>query len=128
MRESRQGESPPTSRPTGVMEMDVPSFAERMRRPQALDRGPVDEAAETEIEEGAQLDELVHAHLALPAQDVPEPLSVHVDTTSKLGHPDASFLPLRLYEVGGFLTISYKHEARFLRSKATLPGQVTPRP
>lgn len=55
----------------GAMEMYVSSFAERLRRVQALDRGPVNEATETEIEEGAQLDELFHAHLALPVQDVP---------------------------------------------------------
>lgn len=45
--------SPPTSWPTGTMGMGVPSFAERLRRAQALDRGPVDEAAEAEAEEGA---------------------------------------------------------------------------
>ena len=86
MRESRQRESPPTLWPTGMMGMDVPSFMERLRRAQALDGGSVDEAAEAEIEEGAQLDELLHAHLALSVQDVPQPLSIHADTTSKLGY------------------------------------------
>lgn len=89
--------------------MDVLSFAEWLRRAQVLDRGSVDETAEPEVEESAQLDELLHAHLALPVQDVPEPLSVNADATSKLGHTNASFLPFRLYEVGGFSTIYYKH-------------------
>lgn len=82
--QSRQRDSPPTSWPTGVMEMGVLSFTERLRRLQAFDRCLVDEAAEPKIEEGAQLDKLVHAHLALPVQDVPEPLPVHTDTTSEL--------------------------------------------
>lgn len=107
--ESGQRESPPTSWPTGMIGMDVLSFAEWLRRAQAFNRGSVDEAAEPEIEEGAQLDELLHAHLALPMQDVPQPLSVNADTTSKLGYADASFLPFRLYEVDGFSTIYCKH-------------------
>lgn len=107
--ENKQRESPPTSWLTGMTGMDVLSFTEWLRRAQAFDRGSVDEAAEAEVEEGAQLDELLHAHLALPVQDVPEPLSVNADTTRKLGHTDASFLPFRLYEVGGFSTIYYKH-------------------
>ena len=107
--ESGQRESPPTSWPTGMMGMDVLSFAEWLRRAQAFGRGLVDEAAKPEIEEGAQLDELLHAHLALAVQDVPEPLSVHADATREPGHADAAFLPLRLYEVGGFSTIYCKH-------------------
>jgi hypothetical protein len=89
--------------------MDVLSFAEWLRRAQAFDRGLVDETAEPEIEERAQLDELVHSHLALPVQDVSQPLSVNADATSKLGHSDALFLPFRLYEVDGFSAIDYKH-------------------
>ena len=69
-----------------MMSMGAPSFAERLRRSQAFDRGSVDEAAEPEVEESAQLDELLHAHLALPVQDVPEPLSVHADATRELGY------------------------------------------
>lgn len=44
--ENKQRESPPIRRPTGVMGMDAPSFAERSRRTQAFDCGSVDEAAE----------------------------------------------------------------------------------
>ena len=85
MTQSGQRESPPNSWPTDMMGMDVPSLAEWLRRAQAFDRGPVDEAAEPEIEERAQLDKLLHAHLALPVQDVPQPLCVHADATCELG-------------------------------------------
>lgn len=94
---SKQAESPSTSWPTGMIGMDALSFAEWLRRAQAFDRGSVDEAAEAEVEEGAQLDELLHAHLALPVQNVPEPLPIHADATCELGHSDAPFLPFRLY-------------------------------
>lgn len=107
--DSGRKKSPPTSWLTGMTGMEVLSFAEWLRRAQAFDCGSVDEAAEAEVEEGAQLDELLHAHFALPVQDVPEPLSVNADTARKLGHTDASLLPFRLYEVGGFSTIYYKH-------------------
>ena len=76
------------------MGMDAPSFVERLRRAQTFDRGSVDEAAEAQVEEGAQLDELFHAHLALPVRDVSEPLSVRADATCEFGHPDASFVAL----------------------------------
>ena len=65
------------------MEMDEPSFAERLRR----------------------------------AQNVPGPLSIHVDATCELGHTDASLLPFRLYEVGGLLTIYHAHWIRLLQQK-----------
>ena len=84
------------------MGMDVLSFAEWVRRAQAFDRGLVDEAAEPEIEERAQLDELLHSHLALPVQDVPEPLSVNTDATRKLGDAYSSLFPRG---------INYAHDA-----------------
>lgn len=84
--QSRQRESPPTSWPMGTMGMGAPSSAKQLRRTQAFDRGLFDEATETEVEERAQLDELLHAHLALPVQDVPEPLSVYADATCELGY------------------------------------------
>lgn len=60
------------------------------RRAQSLDGCPVDEAAHPEVEESAQLDELVHAHLTLPVQHVPEPLTIHADAACKLRDADAS--------------------------------------
>lgn len=64
--QERQRESPPTGWPTGVMGMDARSLVVWLRGAQPLDGSLVDEAAETKVEEGAQLDELVHPHLALP--------------------------------------------------------------
>ena len=112
--ESGQRESPPTSWPTGVMEMSVLSFAERLRRAQAFDRGLVDEAAEPEIEERAQLDELLHAHLALPMQDIPEPLSVHADATSKLGcaYPAISSQILNMFDNSSLVDMYVIRRAR----------------
>lgn len=65
-------------------------LAARMRGAQFLDGGPVDETAEPEVEEGAQLYELVDAHLALAVEHVPEPLTVNADPTSQLGYADSS--------------------------------------
>ena len=96
VRENKQRESPPTSWPTGTMGMDVPSFTERLRRAQAFNRGSVDKAAETEVEERAQFDELLHAHLALPVQDVPQPLFVHANAASKLGYANSAATPSML--------------------------------
>lgn len=64
-------------------------LAVRMRGAQFLDGSPVDEAAEPEVEEGTQLYKLVDAHLALPVEHVPEPLTVDADPTSQLGYADA---------------------------------------
>ena len=99
-----RGESPSTVWPTGLTEMDVPPFAEWLRRAQTFDRGPVDEAAEAQIEEGVQLDELVHAHLALPIQHVSEPFTVSSDAPCELGDADAPLLSLRLNENGNLST------------------------
>lgn len=49
------------------------SLVVRLRGAQPLDGYSVDEAVEGQVEESAKLDELVGAHLALPAQDMPEP-------------------------------------------------------
>ena len=89
------------------MGMDVPSFTERLRRAQAFNRGSVDKATETEVEERAQPDELLHAHLALPVQDVPEPLSIHADTTSKLGnaYPAISSQALHMLDDDSYVDI-----------------------
>lgn len=67
-------------------------LAMRLRGAQVLDGGPVDEAAEPEVEEGTQLDELVDAHLALAVEHVPEPLPVNSDPASQLGYADSSLV------------------------------------
>ena len=96
--DSGRKKSPPTSWLTGMTGVDAPSFAERLRRAQSFDRGPVDEAAEAQVEEGAQLDELVHAHLALTVQDVPEPLPVHADAARQFGARESSQLPCAIHD------------------------------
>lgn len=85
---------------------------------QPLDSRPVDEAAQPEIEEGAQLDELVHAHLALPVQDMPEPLAIHADAACEFGYPDASVLSLRLNEGGYLPTYCYGHRPQLSEARA----------
>ena len=53
---------------------------------------------EAQVEEGAKLDELVYAYLALTAQDVPEPLPIHADAPSSLGVRDASQLSCAVHD------------------------------
>ncbi len=66
-------------------------LAARMRGAQVLDGRPVDETAESEVEEDAKPYELVDAHLALAVEHVPEPLPVNADPTSQLGYADSPF-------------------------------------
>lgn len=87
----------------------MPSFVERLRRTQTFDRGSVDEAAEAQVEEGAKLDELVYAHLALTVQDVPEPLPIHAAATCELGARDASQLSCAIHDASN---VAFVDQAR----------------
>ena len=123
LKQERQRESPPTGWPTGVMRMDARSLAVWLRGAQPLDGSLVDEAAEAQVEEGAQLDELVHAHLALPVQHMPEPLTIDTDATRKFGNaypalPSRKFdgandtgLKLLRRKIRRLLSIGYSHSA-----------------
>ena len=111
--QERQRESPPTG---GRRAKSV--LAKRVWSTQALDGSLVYETAQAYIEEGAQLDKLVHTHLALPVQDVPEPLFVSSDAACKLGGADTSLLSLRLNEGGNLPTSSYRHRLKLSAPRA----------
>ncbi len=110
---SKQAESPSTSWLTGMIGMDALSFAKWLRSAQALDGRSVDETAEAHVKEGAKLDELVYAQLALTVQDVPESLSVHADAAAQLGHTDTPLMSPRLDEGSCVPAVFYEHGALF---------------
>lgn len=92
-----------------------------------------EEAAEPHVQDGAEADELVDVHRALPVEDVPEALSVHIDSAGEFGHADAAVLSRPLYpcdyEIGlvhplprseNFFRVSENSDCQFFRISVNL--------
>lgn len=79
------------------------------------------------------MDELIDVHGVLPVEDVPEALSVHIDSAGEFGHADAAVLSRPLYpcdyEIGlvqplprseNFFRVSENSDCQFFRISVNL--------